>query len=223
MCVGPTPQPPPRTSGGCFIAGTMVTRSDGSQLPIEKQSAGVKLLAMGGDTTIITEEYVEHGHSAGEMLFGINDDIPFAALHHPFWTTEGWKSLNPELSKSENPNMDFKWLQIGDIVFFIAQAIPLLYKPVRVSKFSFAILPKSIKIYGLHLDGPRSYHANGYIVAANYPVLTKKRVLDGMKKLSEEERDRVKGALSSVKRELSDILGEWASYSLEDMDLVDKH
>ena len=207
---------------GCFAAGTMVTRTDGSELAIEKQMVGIKVLAIGGETTTITDEYVETDLESGQQIFGINDDIPFASLHHPFWTTDGWKCLNPELAKEENPNTEFKLLQVGDIVFRISQMDPLLYKPVKIHKFNFTTLSEPIKIYGLHLDGPRSYHANGYIVAANYPVLTKKRVEEGMKKLSEEEKDRLKSAISSAQHELSKVLGSWAKSAFQDMGLVHK-
>ena len=150
--------------------------TSGHELSIEKQSKGIKLLALGGETTIITDEFVEHVLDAGQKLIGFNDDTPFAALHHPFWTTEGWKCLDPETAKEENPNVDFELLQVGDIIFRIAQTKPLLYEPVKIQKFTFLTVQEPTKIYGLHLDGPRSYHANSYAVMANYPVLTKRRI-----------------------------------------------
>jgi len=200
----------------------MVTCTDGSELAIEKQMAGIKVLAIGGEVTMITDEYVENDLEAGQQFFGINDDPPFATLPHPFWTTEGWKCLDPDFAKGENPSTDFKLLQVGDIVFRISQMDPLLYKPVKIHKFNFTTLSEPIKIYGLHLDGPHSYHANGYIVAANYPVLTKKRVGEGMKKLSEEEKDRLKSAMTSAQNELSKVLGSWAKSAFQNMGLVCK-
>ena len=194
--------------------------TSGHELSIEKQSKGIKLLALGGETTTITDEFVEHFLDVGQKLVGFNDDTPFAALHHPFWTTEGWKCLDPETAKEENPNVDFKLLQVGDITFRIAQTEPLLYELVKIRKFTFLTLQEPTKIYGLHLDGPRSYHANGYAVMANYPVLTKKRIREGMKKLSEEEGNRLTSALSSVKVELNKVLGSWANDALDDIGLT---
>ena len=165
---------------------------------------------------------MDNVQSAGLKLVGFNDDAPFVALHHPFWTTEGWKCLDPETAKGENPDVDFKLLQVGDTVFRIAQTEPLLYKPVKINKFTFTTLQEPTKIYGLHLDGPRSYHASGYAVMANYPVLTKKRIQKGMKKLSEGEKENLTSALSSVKVELTKLLGSWASDALDDMGLTPK-
>ena len=207
---------------GCSVAGTEVVLTNGSQFNIEKQTEGVKVLALGGDVTTITDEFVDEFLSEGEQLVGFNSEPPFAALHHPFWTTEGWKCLDPETAKQENPNIDFKLLQVGDIIFRIAQTEPLHYKPVKIHKFTFMTVQEPTKIYGLHLDGPRSYHANGYAVLANYPVLTKKRIREGMKTLIEEEKERLTSALSSVKGELSQVLGSWANSALDDMGLTKK-
>ena len=152
----------------------------------------------------------------GSKLFGINDDEPFAALHHPFFTTEGWKCLDPTVANEENPN-DFKMLQVGDIVFNIAQTNPLLYKPVMIRRFTYKTITEAILIYGLHLNGPRSYHANGYAVYANYPVLTKVRLREGMKKLNVEEEERFTHAMTSIKSELNKVVGKWVGPALTDV------
>lgn len=206
---------------GCFIAGTIVTLSNGSDLKIEKQTGGLKILAVGGEVTTITDEFVDHTLGVGQKLVGFNSDTPFAALHHPFWTTEGWKCLDPETAMEENPDVDFKLLQVGDIVFHMSQTDPLLYQPIKICRFEFTTLQEPTKIYGLHLDGPRSYHANGYAVMANYPVLTKKRIREGMKNLSEGERECLTSAISSVKVELTRVLGSWANDALDDIGLTE--
>ena len=70
--------------------------------------------------------------------------------------------------------------------------------------------------YGLHLNGPQSYHANGYAVAANYPILTKKRVQDGMKKLDEGEKENLMSAIRSDKEEMMRVVGNWAHAFLDE-------
>ena len=209
-----------KSTGGCFLAGTKVMLSGGQEISIEKQSEGIKILALGGETATITGEFVELTLLEGQKIFGINNDKPFAALHHPFWTTEGWKCLDPETAKEENPDVDFKLLQVGDIVFRIAKTNPLLYEPTKITDFTFTTLQEPVKIYGLHLHGSHSYHANGYAVMANYPVLTKKRVKDAMKRLSVEEREHLSTTISSVKDELTKVLGSWADDALTDMGLA---
>lgn len=197
-----------------------MTLSNGKEMSIEKQTSGLKILAHGGEIATITAEFVENTLPAGEQLFGINADTPFASVNHPFWTTEGWKCLDPEGAKQENPDVDFRLLQVGDIVYRIAQTDPLLYEPIRIGKLTFRTLSEPTKIYGLHLDGPRSYHANRYVVAANYPVLTKKRVQEGMKLLNEQETQKLASAITSAHSELTKVLGSWASSAFEDMGLI---
>lgn len=189
-------------------------------MSIEKQTSGLKILVHGGEIATITAEFVENTIPPGDQLFGINDDAPFASVNHPFWTTEGWKCLAVEAAKQENPDIEFKLLQVGDIVYKIAQTSPLLYEPIRISRFTFRTLSEPTKIYGLHLDGPRSYHANRYVVAANYPVLTKKRVQEGMKLLNAQETQKLASAITSARNELTKVLGSWASSAFEDMGLI---
>ncbi len=202
------------------MAGTKVMLSGGQEISIEKQSEGNKILALGGETATITGEFVELTLLEGQKVFGINNDKPFAALHHPFWTTEGWKCLDPETAKEENPDVDVKLLQVGDIVFCIAKTNPLQYEPTKITDFTFTMLQEPVKIYGLHLQGFHSYHANGYAVKENYPVLTKKRVKDAMKRPSVEEREHLSTTISSVKDEFTEVRGSWADDALTDMGLA---
>lgn len=195
----------------------MIKLSNGQELAIEKQSAGTKILALGGETSTMTEEFVEDTLVVGHKLFGFNNEVPFATLNHPFWTTEGWKCLDPESAKEDNPNIDVNLLRVGDIVFRVVQMNPFLYEPIKIKQLNIKTLEEPTKVYGLHLDGFRSYHANGYAVMANYPVLTKKRVQDAMTKLSVEERENLRAGISSVKAELTKVLGSWADSALTDM------
>ena len=99
----------------------MVTLACGEEIAIEKQKVGLNVISNAGDITTITSEYVENDIGAGGQLFGINDGNPFATPNHPFWTTEGWKSLNPEAAFEENPQIAYGVLQIGDTLFHIVQ------------------------------------------------------------------------------------------------------
>ena len=194
---------------GCFSAGTKVTLASGEEMAIEKQTVGLNILSNAGEITTITIEFVENEIGAGRQLFGINDDEPFATTNHPFWTTEGWKCLNLKAASVENPDVMYGILQIGDTVFRMAQTDPLLYEPITINQLTFTTLSEPSKTYGLHLNGPQSYHANSYVVAANYPILTEKRVHDGMKKLSNGEKESLKSAIGSGK-EVEKVCGKWA-------------
>jgi hypothetical protein len=48
------------------------------------------------------------------------------------------------------------------------------------SRITSRILDLGTKLYDLHLlDGHRSYHANGYVVAMNYLQITEHRLREG--------------------------------------------
>ena len=175
---------------------------------------GINLISNAGDITTITSEYVENDIGASGQLFGINDNEAFATPNHPFWTTEGWKCLNPAAAFDENPDIQYGSLQIGDTVFRIAQTTPLLYEPIRISQLTVMTLSEPSKTFGLHLNGPQSYHANGYVVAANYPILTEKRVHDGMEKLSNGEKESLMSAIGSGK-EVTKLAGKWAKLAFQ--------
>ena len=199
--------------GGCFAPGTQITISNGCTISIEKQAEGIKVLAVGGVMITITCEFVESPYPAESQLFGINNDEPFAALNHPFLTAEGWKCLDPDLANEENEN-NFKMLRIGDIVFKIAKTNPLIYQPVIIERFTYQTMTEQTSIYGLHLDGCQSYHANGYAVYANYPVLTKVRFQEGIKKLNDQEQKKFTHAITSVKSEFNKVMGKWVGLAL---------
>ena len=91
--------------GSCFIAGTLVTMADGSKRPIEKVLLGEKVKGLDGTiNTVMEYNRPPLAYSAlGEVrkLYSINGGIAFFTDEHPFYTTTGWKSLNPKATYAE--------------------------------------------------------------------------------------------------------------------------
>ena len=199
---------------GCFLAGTKVHLSCGQDINIEEVKDGMKVLSHGGTVSTQTAECVQPLIPKGELIFGFNGEDPFFFSGHAFWTTEGWKAVSPLVCQEENPDVKVGTLQVGDIVFRIAQVDPLLYQPVVVRRFTNMQLQEATKMHGLHLVGSRSYHANGYVVIMNYPMLTQKRLQDGFAKLSPEEKARLATATKQIVPELSKALGGFVSSAL---------
>ena len=161
------------STDGSFAAGANITLASGEEVVIEKQTVGVEVISFAGDITTISEFTENDGSGVG--LFGINDDIPFATFNQPFWTGDGWKCIYPDTA---GPDTNYGELQIGDIVLRIATLDPLLYEPIKIRYLNYISLSEPDKTYTLHLDGPLSCHANGYVVATNYAAITKKRAQD---------------------------------------------
>ena len=206
-------------STGCFAAGTAIAIPGGDKIPIEKKWGGLHIVSVGGGFTTITKDYKDKEAAVG-TLFGINDGEPFASPTIPFFTPEGWKVVDPEAAKLENPYITYQGLQVGDTVYRIGKMDPLLYEPVKIKRFTFTTLSTPTKVYGLHLDGVQTFHANGYMVSSNNPIATSSRIQEAFMNLSKEEREGVLMALESSRRDMSKVMGNWYSRLYEDLEQV---
>ena len=153
-----------------------------------------------------TNEDVANLMPEGETVYGLSEENVFFSAGHAFWTKEGWKAIAPDIAREET-DLLVGTLQVGDVIFQIAQFSPLLYEPKVIRSFTTKKLDVATMTYGLHLIGCKSYHANGYVVIMNYPVLTQKRFSEGISKLNPEEKARLATALNTVVPELSKTLG----------------
>jgi hypothetical protein len=97
---------------GCFIAGTEVLMEDGSFKVIENVQIGDKLLGADG---IYNEAIKVSIIAIGERkLYSVNGSAAFVTDSHPLMTTDGWKSLNPDLTAKGNGSLKIGKLSIGD-------------------------------------------------------------------------------------------------------------
>src|SRR5581483_3197304 len=171
-----------------FVAGTPVQLADGRRVPIESVKQGDVVLARDGATGTRSDESVVARLESDTIIYGINDDEPFFGPGRLFWTDAGWKALEPAIGREENPSRQIGKLQEGDVVFRLVQHEPPCYEQVKIQRFSRRVLPAGALLYGLHLEEARSYHAHGFCVGMNYPVITEQRLSAGLSKLSHEER-----------------------------------
>ena len=155
-------------------------------------------------------------------FLGINDGKPFASPSTPFLTIEGWKVIDPKAANVENPFATYGTLQEGDTVFHIANMDPLLYKPVKIERITFTTLSIPTKVYGVHFKGYKTFHANGYVVTSNYPVLSLSRVMKVFKNMNQEDQEGLFRALSSSKREMAKVLGRWYYRFIREMEKAAK-
>lgn len=210
----------PNDSGSCFIGSTKVLTSKGF-IEIQKVQFPDKVIGKDGYVSECTEERVIIECPFPIPIYGFNDEEPFVTINHPFWTDDGWKAICPRLASIENPDIEFSKLKVGDYVHRISKLDPFSYERVQIKKFNSRMLDAGEKVYGLHLmNGPASYHANGYCVKMNYPILTKRRILEGFLKLSMEEREELKDKLNPafliLRKVVGDLLETPLLESLED-------
>jgi hypothetical protein len=178
---------------------SLVLLEDGKSIPIKNVADKDRVVAINGAISTHTNERVVTILKHDTFIYGINDEKPFFTSGHLFWTSQGWKAIDVAVALKENPGIEAKELKIGDSVQKIKSINPLTYQSIKITEFTKQLLPAGSKVYGMHLeDGPASYHANGYCVRMNYPVITEKRLFNGFLKLSEAERHLILKQLTPV-------------------------
>ncbi|MGC4129252.1 MAG: Hint domain-containing protein [Bergeyella sp.] len=146
LFVGPTP--------GCFIADTLVTMADGSQKNIQDIVVGDKLKAVDGVNTV---QSLLRPILGDQPVYAVNGEEAFFTANHPFLTTDGWKSLDPETTKKEIPDLEVSLLQVGDILIKDGQQVAI--RSIESQQAS-----ADTQLYNFALDGDHTYYANDYAV-----------------------------------------------------------
>lgn len=139
----------------CFTPETLVTLHNGEKRRIDEVVIGDRVLGENGEiNTVLGIETPQLGE---RKLYGFNGDKAFVTAEHPFMTTEGWKSIDPELTFLENPNLKVSTLQIGDVL--VTEE-----KEVLIYSINSEVSDKNSIVYNLVLDGNNTYYADGYLV-----------------------------------------------------------
>lgn len=138
----------------CFVAGTQVTMADGTKKNIEDVEIGEQVLWTNGNiNTVLT---YDRPILWNRHLWSINGWEYFVSDEHPFMTTEGWKSFNPEMTKLE-VNLDTKQLWIWDQLVTEAWIEEIIYLDYMNAAYS-------TPLYNFWLDWDHTYFANWYLV-----------------------------------------------------------
>ncbi len=154
----PTPKPTDAGGGGgttCFSKGTKILLVNGEQKNIEEIKIGDKVMGYNGakqiPQTVIQLETPIRDHlykltfSDGSILKLTNE--------HPLFTSDGWKSIAPEKTAAENPNLLVGVLAVGDYV--------LDSKNNFVKIISMEYIPGIVQTYNLKsVTGFNNFYAN---------------------------------------------------------------
>ncbi len=138
----------------CFIADTQVTMADGSKKNIQDVKIGDVLK---GETTNNTVLGYHQPTLDDGKLYGFNGGEAFVTAEHPFMTTEGWKSINPEKTRREHIGLLVNKLELGDVLVTEKGL-------VTVKSIESKDAPSTTKLYNFILDGDHTYYADGYLV-----------------------------------------------------------
>ncbi|MCJ1421447.1 hypothetical protein MMC32_007811 [Xylographa parallela] len=173
--------------GGCFVAGTKVTLENGS-IAIEKLEEDMRVLTNADSKSygVVSDEDVVAPMTV-PLLVAINDEPAFFTPGHVFHTTTGLRAVEPKSARNENP-----WLNVGKLgkghVLKRLQQDGKSYEHVEIKSLRIETT-KAAEVYGVHLrEGQRSYHANGYLVAVNYPEITIKSIANLLSQCTRAQR-----------------------------------
>jgi|GEM_PF-3462678 len=158
-CGFPPDPPPPGDPWTCFPAGTKVTLPGDVKVNIEDVKVGDKVVSQDetGNRSISTvtkldqpirEHMCQIDFENGEHLQLTNE--------HPLMTQDGWKSISPDKTKEENPNLITQSLMVGDNIVR-EDGVESIVK-------DFSCWSKKTPAYNLILDeGAHTYFADGYL------------------------------------------------------------
>ena len=151
--------------------------ADGTSKAIENVVVGDRVKGYRGVINTVTG--LDRTVLGGRKLFSFNGGKNFVTAEHPLMTDEGWKSIDPEATKSENPALIVGRLKIGVRVAVRIRnnasppPLNLVSSPPepRNRGYEFRVISSiegvpgapEMPLYNLILDGNHSYHADGYV------------------------------------------------------------
>lgn len=187
--------------GSCFLAGTSIMVLDHGHISsknIESLREYDVVVSAGGSLSVHSDERPISEAPAGKkrVVFSFNDDEPFFTASHPFWTDDGWKSINPIAAMDESRVMKVSELRVGDYIYRskdignnltvtdnvnAPMKFCLDYEAVQIKKINSEVIDAPARVHGVHLrEGVHSYHANSYLVGVTYPETTPKRIVEAI-------------------------------------------
>lgn len=139
----------------CFTAGTEILMADDTVKPIEDVQIGDKLYGYNNSLNIVLA--YDRPKLGPRKLYSINNGPYFFTSEHPFLTDSGWKAVDPEKTKSENPELPVARLYIGD------QLLTSDGKKITLEDIKEKTADSDTQLYNFKLSGNNTYIANKLI------------------------------------------------------------
>jgi hypothetical protein len=98
-----------------------------------------------------------HRPTLDGKLYSLNGGRYFVTEEHPFKTLDGWKSINPAKTMTENIGITVTTLKVGDTLITDKGNVLLKTIDGKVAK-------DTTPLYNFFLTGDHTYYADGYLV-----------------------------------------------------------
>ncbi|KAK4221600.1 hypothetical protein QBC38DRAFT_121848 [Podospora fimiseda] len=204
-------RPQPLIPHTCFVPGTKIRTSRGD-VDIQDLCEGDRVCTRLQPTQWGVRSCERVENPSPESIYGFNNEPAFFTPGHVFHTTTGLRAVEPSAARAENP-----WLEVGQLAVghTLLRAVDDEDEYEEVFISSIHSEPSKHKyVYGIHLrEGLRSYHANGYLVALNYPEITVSMIAKRLVSLNPVDQVRI---LRSM-QELQPILARFGAATALDL------
>jgi hypothetical protein len=150
--------PPSYPGIGCFIAGSLVTMSDGTVKIIEDIKVGENLLGYEGSYNKVLQLWQHAIHE--RIIFNVNNGLLETTSAHPILTTEGWKAFDPKKSMQQHPGMVITLLNNGDTLVKMSVTGEILEEIVTSISSTLCKVP----VYNFDVSGNNTYIVNDVVV-----------------------------------------------------------
>ncbi len=160
--------------GGCFVGGTQIAIPGGASRAIEFFMPGDEVIASDGTTNRVLE--LERQPLGRRPLYSVNDSGFFFSPEHVFMSDTGWRAINVDIARRDDPTIEVEPLRVGDTIYAMAAVpvyaiagaghctAPAVAEPITVTSLVGQWTEPQTFIYNILLDGDMTYFANGFLV-----------------------------------------------------------
>jgi hypothetical protein len=142
---------------GCFPAGTPILLSNGTEKPIEDIQIDDMVFAHDGKQVVPAPVFAlirPPKKSVYKLVFSDGNTLTLTDSH-PIASLQGWKSISPEATKRENPDLQVTPLQVGDSIHTIDGEATLT---------SITPMPGKVPVFNITVGEPHTFYAGGVLV-----------------------------------------------------------
>jgi len=137
----------------CFLHQVPVLLADGTSIPIDQLKPGDKVRGKNGINTVIQVPVVHDDRP----VYGFNGGEKFVTAGHPFFTQDGWKSIDPTQTPVEGHGIEVKKLAVGDRIT-MSDGTALTITSIDRGELG------ENNLYNPVVSGDHTYFANGLLV-----------------------------------------------------------
>ena len=158
-----TPTPTPC----CFDPGSQILMADGTTKNIENITIGDEVLSLNENTGVFISQIVTRivvKHNSDDLVYvNLSNGVKIGMrAYHPLLTTEGWKSLRPELAETTlEAGMEVDILKVGDTLIGYKENVKIISIDTRPEIDNY-------DTYSFSVEGFHNYIVNG--VVAHNPI-----------------------------------------------------